>query len=246
MPVVPAPFQWWLWLLAAMWATTLLVWQRAPLPRDWKWGLAGVVAIYTVLLTAVALPDPSTWTPSRCWFWLSGGTSLAGGLLMVRPSTIGERVGMAIVCAGVAGILMQLGAYVIAGLTLSLGVVVTATALRRASRRQPDVFANAPFAIPNRDAVLIGAVAALVLVGWFGGVRHALTVESHRPGPSQWFTALLSRERIQKWLVTEPGRTAKAAPSPDQQWELLGLAAVSVWVTSRSRRIRATSLPSHE
>jgi hypothetical protein len=132
--------------------------------------------------------------------------------------------------------LAQLGSHVIAGLTLILGIVVAAVGSWRASRRQPDVSASAaPFAVPNRDAALIGAAAVLALVGWFGGVRHALTVESHRPGPSQWFTALPSRERERTWLVTEPGHSAAVTPSADLPWELLGLGAIWVWAVSRWR-----------
>jgi hypothetical protein len=242
MPTAPEPFPWWLWLLAALWAGTLVLWQRRVLPRDWSLALGLVVLVYTGLLTWSVI-EPAGWTIARGAFWACAAAALAGGLSLVHhASPEAERIGLGVFCLGVAGMLASFGATALAGLTLLGGLLVACRSLvrvlsSRGERSIESVSEQAPpFSVPNRDAWLIGVMAVLVLVGWTGSVRYALTVESQRPGPSHWFTALPSRDRLTTWLVTEPGHNPSASPRSAPAgvpWELIGLSAIWVWMVSR-------------
>lgn len=250
MPFAPQPFPWWLWLLAALWAGTLLLWQRGILPRDWRWGLGVVVAVYTALLTATVMVEPGSWTLARGLFWVSAACAIGGGLLLARCASIAsEPIGLGIVCLGTAGVLASLHAFDLAGLTLLGGALVAGRIVVKVpgpdEPRVNDSTAgvDAPdFSIANRDAWLIGMTAVLVLTAWTGSVRYALDVESQRPGPSRWFTALPSRDRLKTWLVTEPGHGGESPSGrvpAGVPWELIGLSATWVWAVSRARSVES-------
>jgi hypothetical protein len=242
MPNAPEAFPWWLWTLAALWGGTLLVWLRGGLSRDLRWGLGAVLAVYTGLLTWVVNFGPTAWTPSRGLFWLGGSAAIGGSLLLLRATTVvRRRSALGLITLGVAGLFALLGAVELAGATILVGGLIAA--------RTQQVERSTAFAIPQRDALLIGAAAVLVLVAWFGGVRYALLVESHRPGPSRWLTALPSRVRLTSWLVTEPGLDGAASPTsrpPRWPWELLALSGVWVWMAARGQARGLIEFPVQE
>jgi len=224
MPTAPPPFPWWLWLIAVLWACSIVLWQRGVLPRDWQRGLGVVIVAYTALLVGAATAG-MTWSVARGVFWLAGALAVGSSLLFVRETTIlGRRLAVWGASCGVAGMLVQLGAELPAGLVLIIGAILVV--------RMRLIGTDAPTAILHRDAWLIAMTAALVVVAWIGSIRYAITVELERPRPSQHISALPKRDQIQRWLNPEP---ADDNPQP-VQWEWLALTATLVCFVIVTRR----------
>jgi hypothetical protein len=224
MQLPPTPFPWWLWLLAMLWAGTLVLWQRAVLPREWQRWLGVVATVYTVLLCGAATAG-WPWTFSRVMFWLAGGLAVGSALLLLRQTAVaGRRFAVWGLCCGVAGMLVQLGAELAAGLLLIVGGIFV-------MRLRP-FDSTSPTSILHRDAWLIGVMTSLIVVAWMGSVRFAITVESQRPGPSQRFTALPSRDHLRRWLVTEPGHDSARSRETDQpvRWDWLALTGTLICI----------------
>jgi hypothetical protein len=192
-----------LWVLAAFWSASVVIWQRRVLPRDWQPLLTIVVALYTVLLVTVCNAGHA-WTLGRCVFWLAGGVALVGALMLFQAETpLRQRVALWLTACGVAGLLVQIGSEVAAGgLLASASLVVWRWRGDDESRFRT---------ILQQDGWLLAALMAVMLTAWLGGVRYAVNVELHRSGPSHWATALPNREQGRRWL-------ALPKPHPATTW----------------------------
>jgi hypothetical protein len=235
MPWSSVPFPWWLWILTVLWAVAVFIWQRGLLPKDWQRGWGVVVVVYTALLVLVSAEGMTGWSLSRLMFWLAGGLALSGAFVLIVPHQAGgPRLGTWLASCGAAGMLVQLGAELVAGVVLALGGWLT---WREASAASSSSSGGNPreAGLPPNDAWLIPVTVTVALVAWLGGVRHAVLVESQRRAPRPWETAIPATETVQQWVADGTGtlRASRSFTEAISWGEALALSAVLVWATYR-------------
>ena len=228
----PGPFPWWLWLLSLLW-TGALFWRVRLSPQsDWRNSGILLSSCYAALLLYMTARGALA---SRALPGMSLNNSLMwGSLLLMLVSISGfaaprqrwADLALAAACLGLGGLSFIAQAFELAVLCCGAAVLMVVT---RATGAHP--------AVAPRDHWVVTVAATLVCVIWLGLVQYAGRVETQRPGPSRWFTAIPTVEAAARWRKS--GRT-EAEPAPvGWHWQTLLVAGVCLWMAAR----RVSELP---
>lgn len=237
-----AAFPWWLWLLAGLWGFSLVLRRRLTMSPDWRRSVDLFIVVYTGLLIYATLQSatsaPAAAPATAHWgvviaFWCGAGFSLGGGLLaLLGTSREWVRWGHISCMTGLALLAARWEAYELASLCLLVGGVGSIYA------RPADDFGLVGDRIPARDLWVIGSAVTMVCVLWLGLLQYALRLETQRPGPSRWYTAIPSVESAAR----SRRAGAEHSTSPSLTWSGVSLAGALVWCMCRHRQSANTEV----
>ncbi len=224
-------FPWWLWILAILWTSAIVVHRQLATASEWKQPLAVLISVYTALLAFVSLRSVQAFTPADAagvWvpilFTTSTLLAIGGTVATLMAPTRWQRGWHCLSMVGIAGIAALLQAYELVLLALVVGQLSQLNHEDDSLTENQATGHDASVREPVANGWLIIIAASLLCVIGIGLVQYGFRRERLQVIASRWYTALPERTAAAKWRATV-GQTVTEFPLAS-----LGVIVALLWL----------------